>query len=101
MIVTAFHDGDGGESYASQARLQVSSKTRRFHPRSLLSPTSGIWSSAPPLPARQTLYPAPSVGYVENLRKGDGIGFERPSSVFRWGEVGEREVAGEGRQAER
>ena len=83
MIATAFHDGDGGESYASQARLQTSSKTRRFDPRSSLSSISGIWSSAPPLPARQTLYPAPSVGYVVSSRKGDGIGFERPSGGER------------------
>ena len=83
MIATAFHDGDGGESYASQARLQTSSKTRRFDPRSSLSPISGIWSPAPHLLVRQTLYQAPSVGYVMGSRKGDGIGFERPSSVFK------------------
>ena len=101
MIATAFHDGDGGETYASQARLQASSKTRRFHPRSSLSPISGIWSPAPPLLVRQTLYQAPPVGYVVSLRRGDGIGFERPSSVFKWGQVGERQVAGEERLEER
>jgi hypothetical protein len=43
---------------------------------------------------------SPSVGYVVSLCKGDGIGFKHPSSVFRWGEVGERKVAGEERQVE-
>ena len=72
-------------------RLVVSIPDRRFLQR----------VGSLPLLARQTLYQVPSVGYVENSRNGDGIGFERPSSVFRWGEVGEREVAGEERQAER
>ena len=84
MIATAVRDGDGGGTCASQARLQMSSKTRRFHPQSWLSPISGIWSSAPPLLVRQNLYQVPSVGYVVSSRKGDGIGFERPSRVFKW-----------------
>ena len=41
-----------------------------------------------------------SVGYVVSSHKGDGIDVERPSRVFRWGEVGEREVAAEERLAE-
>ena len=64
MTATAVRDGDGGETCPSQARLQTSSKTRRFYPRSSLPPISGIWSSAPPLLVRETLYQASSVGYV-------------------------------------
>jgi hypothetical protein len=43
-------------------------------------------------PPRQTLYRAPSASYVVAPRRGDGIRFEHPNRVFRWGEVGEREV---------
>ena len=100
MIATVV-DGDGGETRASQVRLQTSSKTCRFHPRSSLSPISGSGHPHHPFWLVQFFIECPQVGYVVGSRKGDGIGFERLNRVFRWGEVGEREVAGEERQAER
>ena len=75
MIATAVRDGDGVETRASHAHLQMSSKTRRFHPRSWLAPISGILPSASPLLARPTLYQVSSapVGYFSGPYRDESI----------------------------